>query len=337
MDRRRRLRHLHVCMFDAVKRADDMYVRLILAQGANPNVRGPCGWAPLHWAANSAKRASVLNTLLNTGAQVNIICTQTGKTPLHIAAEVGNLNAVRLLLNYGANIMIKDFEGHTARDLARKATRLQRLTFQTSTWQFLLDLEALLGYNQEETESSNSLEDTSALSPSPPRRGCLSFPFTWPGLRNEAHTRDNHHRLQLTTNNAGDTAADDDSLRQEAIQPEQIEVQAQDTPAGIPIARCSSSQTKEADDGDRALTSLVTSVQCNVCRETLHEPVTLPCGHCFCAVCCHGMMRTARRKRFKCPLDGTTFSSDMMLSISVQLRTVLDVITNVLQLQAVSH
>ena len=41
--------HLNAILLEAVKRNDLLHVRLILAQGANPNATSACGWTALHF------------------------------------------------------------------------------------------------------------------------------------------------------------------------------------------------------------------------------------------------------------------------------------------------
>ena len=47
-----------------------------------------------------------------------------GRTPLHAAADIGNLAAVEYLLSVGADVEAKDKEGNTARILANKKSHL---------------------------------------------------------------------------------------------------------------------------------------------------------------------------------------------------------------------
>lgn len=57
--------------------------------------------------------------LLDAGTNVNAGITEKGVTPLIGAAKQGNLSIVNLLVDYGANINLKDIEGKTAIDYAR--------------------------------------------------------------------------------------------------------------------------------------------------------------------------------------------------------------------------
>ncbi|MCA7010754.1 ankyrin repeat domain-containing protein [Wolbachia endosymbiont of Tribolium confusum] len=74
------------------------------------------GWTPLYWAA--AKNDTlilfiVLEAMLKCGANVNIEDNLIGRSPLHIAAVNGNVEAVKLLIYYGAEVNYKDAWGWT--------------------------------------------------------------------------------------------------------------------------------------------------------------------------------------------------------------------------------
>ncbi len=57
---------------------------------------------PLHWAVSS-QNASVVQFLLENGADVNRPHLKTRETPLHRACSAGSLEAVRLLFQFGAD------------------------------------------------------------------------------------------------------------------------------------------------------------------------------------------------------------------------------------------
>ncbi|WP_343288923.1 ankyrin repeat domain-containing protein [Wolbachia endosymbiont of Encarsia formosa] len=74
------------------------------------------GWTPLYWAA-AKEKTEILEILLQAisqcGASVDIEDELTGQSPLHIAAMSDNVEAVELLINYGANVNHKDVLGWT--------------------------------------------------------------------------------------------------------------------------------------------------------------------------------------------------------------------------------
>jgi len=96
-------------------------VRLLLARGAEPDVRGQ-GWmtgTALSAAAAGGHTAIVL-LLLEVGVDPNVQQAQ-GFTPLHAAAQNADLEAVRALLDAGADPAIVTEEGVTAAELAEQA------------------------------------------------------------------------------------------------------------------------------------------------------------------------------------------------------------------------
>jgi hypothetical protein len=67
--------------------------------------------------ACSLNRASVVEALLDRGAEVNYV-NKFGKTPLHYAATVGSFTCCRILLERGADVHAKTPEGQTAFHIA---------------------------------------------------------------------------------------------------------------------------------------------------------------------------------------------------------------------------
>jgi ankyrin repeat protein len=91
---------------------------MLIDAGANVNYRDWCGQSPL-WVASAYENIEILELLLNKGGHVNAI-DHTTVTPLMRSAEYGRYENVKILLKYGANSSIKDEEGNTALDYAKK-------------------------------------------------------------------------------------------------------------------------------------------------------------------------------------------------------------------------
>jgi ankyrin repeat protein len=86
---------------------DATSVRLLLASGANPNVRNDAGATALMWAADDAEKTRLL---LENGADPNAR-SDDGRTPLIIAADqYGASPVVKLLLDHGAKPSAKATE-----------------------------------------------------------------------------------------------------------------------------------------------------------------------------------------------------------------------------------
>jgi hypothetical protein len=94
--------------------------KLIEFNPAYINVVDDAGWTPLRWALRSPKFKDgfVLRLLLEHGEDINAQGSG-GWTPLHWASYNGKLDAVRVLLEHGADVEVKDnFGGRTALQLA---------------------------------------------------------------------------------------------------------------------------------------------------------------------------------------------------------------------------
>jgi ankyrin repeat protein len=91
----------------------------LIALGADVNKPG---WAPLHYAATRG-HVAVMLLLLDEHAYIDA-ASPNGTTPLMMAAHYGTPSAVKLLLEAGADPMLKNDLGLTAMDFAHRANRL---------------------------------------------------------------------------------------------------------------------------------------------------------------------------------------------------------------------
>jgi len=95
-------------LMQAVLYGDLEAVRLLLANGADPNIHNEAGATPLMWAAADAHKTRLL---LEHGADVNAR-SDDGRTPLLIAAgQFGNDEVLRLLLDRGADLSARSPAG----------------------------------------------------------------------------------------------------------------------------------------------------------------------------------------------------------------------------------
>ena len=78
------------------------------------------GASPLHLLAANGGNRETAEALLESGADVNIHHRRSGKTALHLAVGNDNLWLTGLLLEAGANPMLRDADGHTPLYYARQ-------------------------------------------------------------------------------------------------------------------------------------------------------------------------------------------------------------------------
>lgn len=92
--------------------------RLLIDRGADVNKPG---WAPLHYAATHGHLA-LMQLLLDEHAYIDAE-SPNGSTPLMMAAHYGTPQAVQLLLDAGADPLLKNRLGLSAIDFALRANR----------------------------------------------------------------------------------------------------------------------------------------------------------------------------------------------------------------------
>lgn len=104
-------------MLAAIKGQQDVVTRLI-ARDADINKPG---WAPLHYAATGG-HVAIMKQLIDNYAFIDAQ-SPNGTTPLMMAAMYGSTDAVKLLLDEGADPLMKNDKNMTAADFARRANR----------------------------------------------------------------------------------------------------------------------------------------------------------------------------------------------------------------------
>lgn len=94
--------------------------QLLISKGADVNKPG---WAPLHYAATSG-HLEVMRLLLDEHAYIDA-ASSNGTTPLMMAALYGTPTAVKLLLEGGADPLLKNEQALTAIDFANRGNRTE--------------------------------------------------------------------------------------------------------------------------------------------------------------------------------------------------------------------
>jgi ankyrin repeat protein len=114
---------LHV----AVSNGRTDIIQILIDHGADVNVKGYRGNTPLHVACYGKRqvgRKAVIRQLLMNGADVDAINNVNrpperdagtgGRTPLHVSIVFCSLQVIKLLLDHGADISIKEGDGYNA-------------------------------------------------------------------------------------------------------------------------------------------------------------------------------------------------------------------------------
>lgn len=107
----------------AALKGDLNLARRLIARQAEVN---KTGWTPLHYAATHAGNVSVdmVRLMLEHHAYIDAE-SPNGSTPLMMAAQYGQPAVVKLLLEEGADPLLKNQRGLTAIDFAQRAGRAE--------------------------------------------------------------------------------------------------------------------------------------------------------------------------------------------------------------------
>ena len=98
---------------DAAMAKDTATVRKLLKEGVDVNASQGDGMTALHWAALNGD-AELASMLLYAGANVGAKTRIGGYTPLHLAAQIGNANVIAPLIAAGAPVSAATTTGATA-------------------------------------------------------------------------------------------------------------------------------------------------------------------------------------------------------------------------------
>jgi hemoglobin len=102
-------------LHDACAQANLRMVKLLLRLGADPNDGIPEGRTPLYCVANQCLTGGgdIVRALVQAGAQVDTPVGSKRCTALHVAARRGNTEVAEALLDWGADMNVRDKAGDT--------------------------------------------------------------------------------------------------------------------------------------------------------------------------------------------------------------------------------
>ncbi|KAE8358042.1 ankyrin repeat-containing domain protein [Aspergillus caelatus] len=99
-------------------------VKVLLQHGADIDGKGGRYASPLS-AALMEGHQPVVEIILRHGADLNSVSSLRGWTALHVVSFIGHMEAVKLLLEKGADITVRDHEGRTPLHLAMDKGHLE--------------------------------------------------------------------------------------------------------------------------------------------------------------------------------------------------------------------
>lgn len=142
-------------LYVACYKGDINAVKLLLDNNAsvNPVVGSPeKNWDPLYIAANNGHK-DIVEFLLERKANPNLPSFDGG-TALHAAVQKDHLEVVKVLLKYGAKLDIKNTEGLTAYDIAKRTSNEVKSTIEQKMPKKLI---SMFWKNEPQSQKVNSI------------------------------------------------------------------------------------------------------------------------------------------------------------------------------------
>ena len=114
---------LHLCARDG----NENLCRLLLEHNADVNIQDNLGYTSLHLSALNSDCSKIINLLVNYGPQTINICDTEGLTPLQMAERRGNAQAVKMLVDLGADVSVVKANKTDARRLKPLKNEAERM------------------------------------------------------------------------------------------------------------------------------------------------------------------------------------------------------------------
>lgn len=118
--------NLDETLFSAIDSDDIKLVKAALIEGASINARNNRHETPLVRLAWMRDKVEMFELLLRSGVDINAQ-DKWGCTALHHVAYFNYDNIVKLLLEYGADYLLKNSDGDTALNLAEKNNSVEAI------------------------------------------------------------------------------------------------------------------------------------------------------------------------------------------------------------------
>jgi len=103
-------------LFGLIESGDLAAVEEAVKNGVSPMERGNAGWTPLHFAAQEGQ-LDIAGYLIREGADVNAANDEQW-TPLHLAVQEGDVDMAELLLSHDANPDVRNEDDIAPIDIA---------------------------------------------------------------------------------------------------------------------------------------------------------------------------------------------------------------------------
>jgi len=133
----------------SIKKERPTFTQALLKAGANPNLYSKDGRSPLHWAAYLNAHNCAMFLVQDPRTEINYRGTSVFSSALIVAVEKKHRSIVELLVKYGADPYLPDYNGREAMDLADPALQKNILEWMKDAPQLpvvgLAELEFAIG------------------------------------------------------------------------------------------------------------------------------------------------------------------------------------------------
>ena len=174
LDLKKTNKYGYTLLHEATAKGHRALIRLMVAKGIDINIQANDGTSVLHYPSHLGYANTVKN-LLALGINPNLTATLkypglywNQSTPLHVASKRGHIKLIKLLFENRADITLKDGDGLTALDLARKFKREKVVAYLESKLPKTLKTAPVLDVNSSKKVTSSAAIPSSSSNQSLP-------------------------------------------------------------------------------------------------------------------------------------------------------------------------